>query len=237
MSRRDWLKLVVLILIPINAWLGLIYYQKRWRWVNMYLEGERREQETQTALLNYLRERRGWVIKEGLPLRFSSTVQLIGKYPPLGRGVPVLFLYISWCAEPEVWEPAVEEAVKTDPTLHIALLHDLPTTFKDGRQIIDTKRFPLARQLWEKFTKRFQTDRISVLVSEGWWKGWGNMRSGTLAVVCDGRGMIRVVEPYPPLRFSAFWHEEVKDWRPKLQQAVKRALEKFYGKPSGAQGR
>jgi hypothetical protein len=30
-----------------------------------------------------------------------------------------------------------------------------------------------------------------------------------------------------------FWHEEVKDWRPKLQQAVKRALEKFYGGATG----
>ncbi|MFA0763315.1 MAG: hypothetical protein REDVDVYQ_001495, partial [Candidatus Fervidibacter sp.] len=148
-------------------------------------------------------------------------------------GVPVLFLYISWCAEPEVWELAVEEALKTDPNLHIALLHDLPTTYKDGREIVDTKRLLLARQLWEKFTKRFETERISVLTSRDWWKVWGNMRSGTLAVVCDGQGIIRVVEPYPSLWFSAFWHEEVKDWRTKLQQAVKRALERFYGKTVG----
>jgi hypothetical protein len=232
MSWRDWLKLVVLILLPINAWLCLFYYQK-WRWVRMYFEGERREQFMEALRHQYFRERR-WLIKEGHPLlRLPPLTQVFGKYPPLGQGVPVLFLYISWCAEPDVWELAVEEALKTDPNLHIALLHDLPTTYKDGREIVDTKRLLLARQLWEKFTKRFETERISVLTSRDWWKVWGNMRSGTLAVVCDGQGIVQVIEPYPPLKFSAFWHEEVKDWRPKLQQAVKRALERFYGKTVG----
>jgi len=235
MSLRDWLKLVVLILLPINAWLCLFYYQK-WLWVRMYFEGERREQLMDALRHQYFRERR-WLVKEGHPLlRLPRLTQVLGKYPPLGQGVPVLFLYISWCAEPEVWELAIEEALKTDPSLHIALLHDLPTTFKDSKEIVDTKRLLLARQLWEKFTKQFETERISVLTSRDWWKVWGNMRSGTLAVVCDGRGIIRVVEPYPPLRFSAFWHEEVKDWRPKLRQAVKRALEKFFEKPSGKVG-
>jgi len=236
MSRRDWLKLMVLILIPINAWLCVFYYQ-RWRWGRMYLEGERRDRETRIMELEYFRERHGWLIREGLPLRFPAIAQVIGKFPPIGRGVPMLFLYISWCAEPEVWELAVEEALRVDPTLHVALLYDLPTTYKDNREVIDTERLPLAKQLWEKFTKQFRTDRISVLTSRDWWKTWGNMRWRTLAVICDGQGIVRVIEPYPPLKFSAFWHEEVKDWRPKLQQAVKRALEKFYGKPSGAQGR
>ncbi|MFA0771156.1 MAG: hypothetical protein REDVDVYQ_001677, partial [Candidatus Fervidibacter sp.] len=118
---------MVLILIPINAWLCLFYYQKRWRWVRMYLEGVKRDQEIRAKELNYLRERSRWLIREGQPLRFPPLNQLIGKSPPLGQGVPVLFLYISWCAEPEVWELAVEEALKTDPNLHIALLHDLPT--------------------------------------------------------------------------------------------------------------
>jgi hypothetical protein len=51
--------------------------------------------------------------------------------------------------------------------------------------------------------------------------------------------MVRVIviESYPQLKFSSEWHEEVKDWRPKLQQAVKRALERFYGKLPEAQGR
>ncbi|MEZ8218270.1 hypothetical protein B0813_001807 [Candidatus Fervidibacteria bacterium JGI MDM2 SSWTFF-3-K9] len=198
MSRRDWLKLVVLILIPINAWLCVFYYQKRWRWVRMYLEGAKRDQEIQTMQLNYLRERRGWSIREGLPLRFPAIAQVIGKFPPIGRGVPVLFLYISWCAEPEVWELAVEETLKTDPTLHIALLYDLPTTYKDGKLVIDTKRLPLARQLWEKFTKQFQTDRISVLTSWEWSKVLGAMRSGILAVVCDGGasfGLLSLIRP------------------------------------------
>jgi hypothetical protein len=48
---------------------------------------------------------------------------------------------------------------------------------------------------------------------------------------------VRAVEPYPDLKLSPSWEEEVKDWRPKLHQAVKRALEKFFGKPSGKQGR
>ncbi|MEZ8218610.1 hypothetical protein B0813_002147 [Candidatus Fervidibacteria bacterium JGI MDM2 SSWTFF-3-K9] len=237
MSKRDWLKLVVLILLPINAWLCLFYYQKRWRWVRMYIEGHQREQETMAMKLEYLRKRQGWLIKEGLPLRFPHIDQVIGKFPPIGRGIPVLFLYISWCAEPEVWDLAVKEALQVNPTLHVALLHDLPTTYKDNREVIDTKRLPLARQLWEKFTKKFQTDRISVLTSRDWWKAWGNMEIGILAVICDGRGIVRAIEPYPPLGLSAYWHEEVKDWRPKLHQAVKNALEKFYGKPSGTQGR
>ena len=203
----------------------------------MYQEGKRREQMIQAMTWKYLSEKSGCLLKEGKSLRFHPSVQIIGKYPPLGQGVPVLLLYISWCAEPEVWELAVEEALRVDPTLHVALLYDLPITYKDNREVIDTKRLPLARQLWEKFTKQFRTDRISVLTSRDWWKTWGNMRWGTLAVICDGQGIVRVIEPYPPLKFSAFWHEEVKDWRPKLQQAVKRALEKFYGKPSGAQGR
>jgi len=235
MSKRDWLKLAVLILLPINAWLCVFYYQKRWNWARMYVEGYRRDLEAENMRLNYLRERHGWLIKQGLPLRFPHIDQITGKFPPIGRGIPVLFLYISWCVEPEVWEPAVEEALQANPNLHIALLYDLPITFKNNKEVVDTKRLSLSKQLWEKFTKQFQTDRISILTSRDWWKAWGDMRSGTLAVVCDGQGIVRVIEPYPPLRFSAFWHEEVSDWRPKLHQAVKRALEKFFGKPSGKQ--
>jgi len=227
MSRSDWLKLLVLILLPINAWFGVLYYQK-WRWSQMYGEWFRREDEVRGMLLKYLGER--WGLREGVPLRLPPLKQVIGKFPPLGQGVPVLFIYISWCAEPEVWEPAVEEALKYDPSLHIALLHDFPTTSKNAQIVVDTERLPLARKLWERFTEQFKTDRISVLTSLEWGKVWGDMRVGTLAVVCDGRGIIRVIEPYPPLLFSAFWHVEVKDWRPKLRQAVKRALDKFYGK-------
>ncbi len=236
MSRRDLLKLIVLVLLPINAWIFSFYYPK-WRWTQMYQEGKRREQMIQAMTWKYLSEKSGWLLKEGKSLRFPPSVQIIGKYPPLGQGVPVLLLYISWCAEPEVWDLAVKEALQVDPNLHVALLHDLPITYRDNREVIDTKRLPLARQLWEEFTKQFRTDRISVLISRDWWKAWGNMRWGILAVVCDGQGIVRVIEPYPPLLFHAFWHVEVADWRPKLHQAVKRALEKFYGKPSGAQRR
>jgi hypothetical protein len=92
MSRRDWLKLAVLILLPINAWLCVFYYQKRWNWARMYVEGYRRDLEAENMRLNYLRERHGWLIKQGLLLRFPHIDQIIGKFPPIGRGIPVLFL-------------------------------------------------------------------------------------------------------------------------------------------------
>lgn len=227
MSRREWLKLLVLILIPVNAWLCLLYYQK-WRWVKMYQEGELRDREIEVLRLKYFRERR-WLIKEGQRfVKFPPIAQAIGKLPPVGQGVPILFLYISWCAEPEVWELAVEEALKAHPNLHIALLHDLPITFKDNKMLIDTKQLPLARKLWENLTKKFKTDRISVLTSLWWGSALGTMRAGILAIVCDEKGIIQIVEHYPPLRFSAYWKDEVADWRPKLQQAVKKVLDKFF---------
>jgi len=221
MSRRDWIKILVLILLPINAWLFQFYYQ-RWRWILMYQEGEQRTEEIQNMIYDFFRERFGRSIKEGYPLRFPIITHVFGKYPPIGQGFPVLFLYIDWCCEVEVWDLAVQEALQADPKLFVVLL------YQDGKE-----KERLAKQMWEELTKQFKTDRLSVLVSPYWGKSWGTMRHGTLAVICDGQGIVRVIEPYPILKYSPFWHEEVADWRPKFQQAVKKVLNKFFRQPKG----
>ncbi len=53
---------------------------------------------------------------------------------------------------------------------------------------------------------------------------------GILAFLCDGNGIVRAVEPYPPLKISPDWQEQVADWRPKLHQGIKKMLDKFFPK-------
>jgi hypothetical protein len=42
--------------------------------------------------------------------------------------------------------------------------------------------------------------------------------------LCDGQGIVRAVEPFPKLKISPHWEEELEDWRPKLHQTVTRKV-------------
>jgi len=230
MSKRDWLKVIVLILVPVNAWLGVLYYlhwQKRGKsepFVTAY--------RFNTAVrINYFAEK--WGIKEGrhlvYPFPIGNTPTLfLGTSPPFGQGRPVLFLNISWIASEEVWQPAIQEALKFSPPLHIILLFD--TKESAGKE-------------FEKNVKRlkamlhcFPSRNISAIAGDWVETVFGGFLGGILVILCDGNGIVRAIEPYPELKNSPYWHEEVKDWRPKLRQAVKRALERFFEKPSGKAG-
>jgi len=229
MSRREWLKVIVLLLVPINAWLGMVYYLHWQRWKTFSYRLHQSEQE-RANVVRYLREKHGLNFKVGqpIPYPFPYPVHLVGRLPPVGRGQPVIFLNISWIASLEVWEPTVKEILSFSPPLHLVLLYRQPEGL-DDRHI-------------REMVQKLKSPYVSALVGrvrEGDWMGrfFDAEVDRVLLILCDGKGIIRHVEYYPELRLSPYWHEEVKDWRPKLHQAVKRALEKFYGKPSGTQGR
>jgi len=225
MSRREWLKVIVLLLVPINTWLGVMYYLHWQRWRSFSYRLRQGEQE-RSMVVRYLRERQGLHFKVGqrIPYPFPYPVHLIGRLPPVGRGKPVIFLNISWIASLEVWEPAVKEILSFSPPLYLVLLYRKPEGL-DDRYI---------REMVQKLRNPY----VSALVGGDWMRRFFDAEvDRVLLLLCDEKGIIRHVEYYPKLKLSPYWHEEVKDWRPKLQQAVKRALEKFYGKPSGAQGR
>ncbi len=59
---------------------------------------------------------------------------------------------------------------------------------------------------------------------------FGSYDDGILLVLCDGNGVVRAIEPYPNLKRSPSLKDEVADWRPKLHQAVKKVLDKFFPK-------
>lgn len=215
MSRWDKIKVVVLILLPINTWLGMFYYlqrqqQRAWREA---LEIPMRES---VVVHQHYQERLGIKIGQSLRYPFPYPVTLIGPHPPIGQGIPVLFVNISWIATSEVWRPAIKEARKISPYLHIVLLYYRP----EGSQ--DLK--PLLEMLQD-----LADPRLSVVVGGDWMNlAFGTERNGTLLILCDGKGIVRAVEPYPQLKISPYWEEEVADWRRKLHQAVKRVLDKFF---------
>ncbi len=121
MSRSEWLTLVVLILLPVNAWL----------WVLYYLHQQRKEPNPMEGYGEYVAFRvsitkEKWGIKEVQKLVYPFPVKgqttLFGVQPPVGRGYPALFINISWITEPEVFKPVVQEALGASPILHIVLL-------------------------------------------------------------------------------------------------------------------
>ncbi len=121
---RDWLKVVVLILLPVNAWLATTVYL-RWQKQKFLEECRQRELTGREVVHRFVREK---VIglKEGNRLRypFPYPAQLLGPPPPVGQGVGVLFLNLSTRADKEIWGPAIKEALKASSLLHIALLHE-----------------------------------------------------------------------------------------------------------------
>ena len=231
MTKKDWFKVIVLILAPVNAWLGVLYYlhwQKRGR-----VEPSVAIYRFNTVVrVTHFAEK--WGIKEGrrlvYPFPIGNTPSLfLGVSPPIGQGCPVLFLNISRITSEEVWRPALQEALAFSPPLHIVLLFD--TRESSGEEFErDVKRL-------REMLNRFPSRRISAIAGDWIGTAFGGFLGGVLAFLCDGEGIVRAVQFYPDLKLSPSWEDEVKDWRPKLHQAVKRALEKFYGKPSGTQGR
>ncbi len=218
MTRRDWIKVILLVLIPLSTWL-IVLYQQKTRWRKMWMKGESRNNALMSLKKEYIRKTR-FKIQTGLrmPNAFPFPVKRIGNPVALGLGKPVLFLSISWIAEPEVWELAIDEALKSNPNLQVVLLYDYA--------IPEPEALKLATTMWHKWNNH----RISILMSPSWYKVFGNTQDGILAVFCDERGIIRHIEPYPSLKVSPYWADEVADWRPKLHQAVKKVLDKFFPK-------
>jgi hypothetical protein len=228
MTKKDWLKVIVLILVPVNVWLGVLYYlhwQKRGR-------GELVETFRFNTVVRVTHFAEKWWIKEGQQLVYpfpvgNTPTLFLGVSPPVGQGRPVLFLNICRITSEEVWRPALQEALASSPSLHIVLLFD--TRESSGEEFErDMKRL-------REMLNRFPSHRISAIAGDWIGTAFGGFLGGVLVFLCDGEGIVRAVEPYPDLKLSPSWEEEVKDWRPKLHQAVKRALEKFFGKPSGKQ--
>lgn len=88
MTKKDWLKVIVLILVPVNAWLGVLYYlhwQKRGR-------GELVETFRFNTAVRVTHFAEKWGIKEGqrlvYPFPIGNTPSLfLGVPRPLGKGV------------------------------------------------------------------------------------------------------------------------------------------------------
>ena len=228
MSRKDLVKLIVLVLIPVNAWLIVLYFHHRSKSEVVYPSLTRYESDTKVRIA-YFQEK--WRIKEGqrllYPFPFKGKTFVFRQPPPVGQGEPVLFLNIGWIAYPEVWEPAIQEVLKSSSHIHVILLYNL-TGIAEAVEFQD--RFRQQMQLIQHMLKHFPSQRISAIASEDLAIVFGLEIGGILAIICDGQGIVRVVEFYPPLKRSPKWSEEVADWRPKLHQAVKKALDKFFRK-------
>ncbi|MFZ8854331.1 MAG: hypothetical protein ACO2PL_19830 [Armatimonadota bacterium] len=216
MTRRDWVKVIVLLLLPFNAWLAVFFYlhYQRLSAISGTKQHKLIEKE-QTIVHKHLREKFGIRVGQKINLPFCAS-QLIGSPPP--QGYPVCYLHIYGLALPEVWEDAIKE-VLASPFLHVVLVRDSEGDVESVREIV----------------ARFNNPRLSELVGRWVYGIFGTNEDGILVVLCDGNGVIRVVEPYPKLLISPSLEKELAYWRPKLHQAVKRALEKFFGKPLGKQ--
>lgn len=230
MSKKDWIKIVILLLIPINTWLFILYRLQYSKMIIFYPSFEQYEFDSK-ILINYFREK--WRIKEGeriqFPFLMKEEIFMLGKSPPLEQGVPVLFLNIGWIAYPEVWEPTIHEVLKK-PSLHLVLLYNLRSTSGSDRS---QKEIQKELNLLEKMLEQFSSPRISAIAGERLSMAFGLEIGGILAILCNGQGIVEAVEFYPPLNRSPRWSDEVADWRPKLHQAVKRVLDKFFPKEQG----
>jgi hypothetical protein len=233
MLRRDLFKLIVLVLIPANAWLIVLYFHHHSK-VNVAYPSLTRYESESKVRIAYFQEK--WHIKEGqrliYPFPFKGKTFVLRQLPSIGQGEPVLFLNIGWIAYPEVWEPAIQEVLKSSSRIHVVLLYNL-TGITEAIELQD--QFHQQMRLIQNMLNHFPPQRVSAIASEQMSTVFGLEIGGILAIICDGQGIVKVVEFYPPLKRTPKWHEEVSDWRPKLHQAVKRALEKFFGKPSGKQ--
>lgn len=93
MSRGDWLKVILLVIIPVNAWVGVLYYlnqqKKKVEWEYPSITTIRRSTELRVA---HIAEKFG--IREGkrlvYPFPIGKAETLYFGYPPhlLGKGVP-----------------------------------------------------------------------------------------------------------------------------------------------------
>jgi len=224
MFRWGWVKVIALISLPINAWLGVFYYL-HWQRKKafMFYRSEAYFKEVTALRLRHVHDI--IAIKEGQRLNYPFPYRsvLLGTYPPLNRGSPVLFLNISWIAKHEIWEQIITDILNTSPDLYLVLMYYPETEIKEGRVVLNLS--PLYELM-----RRFNHPRLSAVAGEWVFTLFGNHVQGTLLILCDGNGTIRAIEPYPQLKISPYWEEEVADWRPKLHQAIKKVLDKFFPK-------
>ena len=216
---NNWTIVIVCILLPIYAWLCVLLYL--YHQEAKYREASHGEliRKDEMIVARFLREKYG--VQIGQQLRLLLPRPLVGSPPPLGKGYPVCFINISGPVLPEIWAPVISETLKVSTYLYVALLHPV-----DG---------DLAAI--KEMAQRINNPRLSVIsVGLRVERTLGNYRGGILLILCDDKGVVRAIEPYPLLKVSPYLKEEVADWRPKLQQAVKRALERFFEKPSGKAG-
>ncbi len=224
MTIRDWLKVIVLILLPVNAWLAVHFYlhQQKQRAVR---ESQKVELREEARVRHVIREWFG--IKEGQPIRypFHPSALVLKSHPPIGKGIPILFLNIATRADKEIWDLAIKEALNASPHLHVVLVHEMWRRFSDPSKI-------------QALLQSFNHPRLSALVGERWVRelfgqGFIEGDGAILLILCDGQGIIRAIEAYPERKVFQSWEEEVEYWRPKLHQVVKRVLDKFFPKQPG----
>jgi len=228
MRGWDWLKVIILILLPINAWLAVHFYLYHQKQRALSLRESLKAELSEEARVRQIIH--NWFgFKEGQLIRypFHPSALVFGSHPPVGRGIPILFLNISTRADREIWDLAIKEALNASRYLHVALVHEIG--FSKPSKI-------------QELMKGFNNPRLCALVGERWVRqlfgqGFLEGEKAILLILCDGQGIIRAIVPYPERKEFKTWEEQVAYWRPKLHQAVKNALEKFYGKPLGTQGR
>lgn len=224
MSRQDWFKVVMLVLLPINVWLGVFYYL-HWKkqkdlWDVLQRQGE------EMTLVHYFQEKHRFKVGEKLVFpKYPS--KFIGNPPPLGQGYPVLYIRIVNPLMKEVWEPIIKEALNASPYLYVTLIDHSLMYLPHRREVeFDKSILELVREI--------KNPRLSVWVGSSWvFNLFGaGYKGGTLLILCDGKGIIRAIEPFPKLKISPYLHEEIKDWKPKLYQTVKKVLNKFFSEHS-----
>ncbi len=214
MSVRDSLKVALLVLLPLNTWLGVFLYLHWQREAALRQARVISHQEATAVRFAYFQKRFNVLEGQKLQYPWPYPTRLIGVSPPIGKGVPVLFLNIGWMAIPEVWSPIIDELLRSASSLHLVLL------YYQSPYNIET--------MWRKIAH----PRVSILVGDWISTVFGNELGGMLLIFCDGEGVVRAIESFPVLKHSPSWDEEIKDWRPKLHRAVKKVLNEFFPKQS-----